>query len=217
MIMNFYESKPVSGGPPKQIVIFLHGVGSNGKDLVWMAQYFAQALPDATFISPDAPFHYDLAPPDFEGYQWFSLQERSFEKRLEGVQMIAPMVHDFMDATLKRFNLPAQKIALVGFSQGTMTSLYAGPRYKDKIAGVLGYSGALIWEEKLPKGVNVIPVHLIHGDKDEVVPFPAYDHGRKRLQKEGFPVSGSVSEGLGHSIDQEGILSGIQFLQEIFS
>ncbi|MGB4056730.1 MAG: phospholipase [Alphaproteobacteria bacterium] len=215
MIKNIYEHKPASGGAPKQMVILLHGVGSNGQDLISLAPYYARFLPDAVFISPDAPFPYDMAPPGYDAYQWFSLQDRSFANRLEGVKAASPLLHDFMDRQLERYGIPPSKLVLMGFSQGTMTGLYAGPRYKNKIAGILGYSGALIWEEELPKDINVIPVHLVHGDEDEVVPFAAYHHAKEKLEKSGFRVSGHVSHGLGHSIDDGGITSGAAFLQAV--
>ncbi len=215
MIENFYEYKPKSGGAPKQLVILLHGVGSNGRDLVSLAPYFAGAVPDAVFISPDAPYPYDQAPPGMDAYQWFPLYTRTFEGRLEGLKAVAPLVHEFMDAQLKRFNLTADKLALVGFSQGTMTSLYVGPRYKQKIAGILGYSGALIWEEEVPKDISRVPVHLIHGDADEVVEVAAYHTAREKLEKSGFTVSGEIERGLAHSINENGIENGSKFLQSV--
>jgi len=215
MIKNAYELQPKSG-KPQQIVILLHGVGSNGRDLISLAPYYRQALPDAVFISPDAPFAYDMAPPGYEAYQWFSLQERTTEKRLEGVQMVAPIVHAFIDEALKKYNLPASKLALVGFSQGTMTSLYVGPRYKEKIAGVLGYSGVLIWEENA-KPANIIPIHLVHGDMDDVVPVSAYHDAQKRLTESGFSVTGEIERGLPHSINENGIENGAQFLRQILT
>ena len=216
MIKNFYELKP-ENGEPEQMVILMHGVGSNGRDLISLAPYFQQALPQAVFISPDAPFPYDMAPPGYDAFQWFSLQERTYKKRLEGVQMVAPIVYQFIDEQLKRYGLPASKLALAGFSQGTMTALYAGPRYREKIAGVLGYSGALIWEEEIPDAIHKIPAHIIHGDADDVVPVAAYHDARERLEKAGFAVSGQVERGLSHSINESGIESGAEFLKSALS
>lgn len=216
MIKNFYELKPESGSP-EQMVILMHGVGSNGRDLISLAPYFQQVLPQAVFVSPDAPFPYDMAPPGYDAFQWFSLQERTYEKRLEGVQMVASIVHEFIDEQLKRYDLPALKLALAGFSQGTMTALYVGPRYKEKIAGVLGYSGALIWDEKIPETIHKIPAHIIHGDADEVVPVAAYHDAREKLEKAGFTVTGQVERGLSHSINESGIESGAKFLRSVLA
>jgi phospholipase/carboxylesterase len=214
-ITNFYEHKPPSSVKPQQMVIFLHGLGADGQDLISLAPVLAQELPDAIFISPDAPFRCDMAP---FGYQWFSLQEWTPESILRGVQTAAPILESFIAQQLKAHDIPASKLALVGFSQGTMMSLYVGPRYPEKIAGIVGYSGALVGAEELiaaPDKFHRPPVHLIHGMIDNVVPVTAYYHAREGLEKGGFPLSGHVSPALMHSIDQRGIDSGAEFLRRV--
>lgn len=210
-IKNVYEHKPRSGAAPKQIVLLLHGLGADGRDLLGLAPEFAEALPDAIFISPDAPFHCDMAP---MGYQWFSLQDWSLDSMLAGVKAAAPILRAFMDSLLKKYELPASKLALLGFSQGTMMSLYVGPRYPEAIAGVLGYSGALIGDAEPDFAkAHKIPVRLIHGMMDGVVPVMAYHHARQVLDKAGFPVSGETRAFLAHGIDPQGIESGKAFLK----
>ncbi len=215
-ITNFYEHHPASGAAPKQLVILLHGLGANGQDLISLAPMWAQDLPDAVFVSPDAPFPCDMAP---VGYQWFSLREWTTESILQGVQSAAPVLDGFITQTLEKYGLSADKLALVGFSQGTMMSLYVGPRYPEKIAGILGFSGALIGEDGLvqdPDEFHKPPVHLIHGEADQVVPVDAYHHARKNLETSGFEVSGYTTPGLPHGIDEAGIESGGAFLRNLF-
>jgi phospholipase/carboxylesterase len=212
--MKVYALGPVSGGEPKQLVVLLHGLGSNGKDLIGLAPFFAETLPDAVFISPDAPFRCDMAP---VGYQWFSLQDRSYENILEGVQSAAPILDDFIDHQLKTYGLLNKDLSLIGFSQGTMMSLYVGPRRGDQIAGIIGYSGALITEKGQPLSAHKKPpVLLIHGEEDDVVPIESYHSAKKVLESSGFEVSGHSTEGLYHSIDQAGIDSGKAFLEKIY-
>ena len=107
---------PASGGQPRSLVLLLHGVGADGNDLIGLAPYFAQALPDTAFVSPNAPYPCDMGP---FGYQWFSLQDRSPPAILAGVQATAPILNAFIDAELKRHNLADDRLALLGFSQGT--------------------------------------------------------------------------------------------------
>ena len=220
-ITNAYELGPASGGAPKQVVILLHGLGSNGQDLISLAPYYAKAAPDAIFISPDAPFACDMVPAGYpDSYQWFSLQSRDPEDMLAGVKNAAPIVMEFIDKALEKYGLGADKLALIGFSQGTMTSLYVAPRYSDKIAGVLGYSGALIGEEGIvqdPDEFHKPPVRLIHGEADDVVDVAAYHHATEVLGNAGFDISGHTTPNLTHSIDEAGIESGSDFLKEIFS
>lgn len=211
--LNTYVQKPASGGKPKQIIILLHGLGSNGQDLISLAPYWAKNLPDAVFVSPDAPFPCDMAP---IGYQWFSLQSRDPDDMLVGIKEAMPILDAYLDSQLKKYGLTDDKMALVGFSQGTMMSLYMAPRRKNSCAGVLGYSGALLGEEELAKALHIkVPIHLLHGEHDDVVPIGAYHHAKNALDSLGFKVSGETYFGLPHSINEEGIESGSAFLEEI--
>ena len=215
-ISNFYTYGP-DAGQAKQIVILLHGVGSNGQDLISLAPMLSQALPDVAFISPDAPFACDMVPPGYpNAYQWFSLQDRDPKVMLDGVKAAFPLVEAFIDTQLSVYGLSHDKLALLGFSQGTMTSLHVAPRLKSLIAGVLGYSGALL-QDTQTDAPHKMPIHLIHGEADDVVPVEARSAAVDVLQKGGFEVSGHTTPGLTHSIDEKGIQSGIEFLQRIFS
>ncbi len=213
--LKTYTHKPSSGGAPKQIVMLLHGLGANGMDLIGLARYWERALPDAVFVSPDAPFPCDMAP---VGYQWFSLQEWTPESIQRGVEEAAPILNDYIDQVLAHYNLGDDKLSMVGFSQGTMMSLYAGPRRAKKIAGILGYSGALVGGEGLSApGIQKPPVLLVHGEADSVVPFAAYQHAKETLSQSGFDVTGLSRPYLDHGIDDEGIEAGAAFFSKIYS
>lgn len=212
VIDNFYEHEPA--GKPKQMVMLLHGLGANGQDLLGLAPAFAPSLPDAVFISPDAPFHCDMAP---FGFQWFSLREWTTESILRGVQQATPTLNNFIKQQLDRYGLQPKDLALVGFSQGTMMSLYAGPRFEANIAGILGYSGALNWEDDVDYStLRKCPVCLIHGEMDMVVPVAAYHHARQALEKAGFAVTGHTVPFLPHGIDPKGMETGAAFLKSLF-
>ena len=116
---------PSAGGPPRQLVVLLHGVGADGQDLVGLAPMLARDLPHARFVAPDGPQPCDLAP---YGRQWFSLQDRRPASMLAGIARTAPLVDAFIDAELARQDLDDARLALVGFSQGAMMSLHLGPR-----------------------------------------------------------------------------------------
>lgn len=211
-ISNFYEHKSTS--PAKKLVIFLHGLGSNGQDLISLAPYFAQKLPDTLFVSPDAPFACDMMPPGTpNSFQWFSLQSRDPHEMLKGVETAAPILDSFITVQAEKNDIPFDKVALVGFSQGTMMSLHVAPRYPEPLAGVVGYSGAMVAK---PEG-NKMPIHLVHGEADDVVPVSAYNHARGALIGAGFKVSGHTTSGLAHSIDDAGIETGVEFLKDILS
>lgn len=212
-ITNAYERLPVTNEKPRQLVILLHGLGSNGQDLFSLTPMLARALPTAVFVSPDAPFPCDMAP---MGFQWFSLQDRDPDKIFKGIRIAAPILEEFISEQLEKYDVEAEKCALLGFSQGTMMSLYSGPRYEKPLAGVLGYSGALFWGDDINDAeLHRMPVHLIHGEADDVVPVDAFVHAKQSLEAFGFNVSGYTTPGLAHGIDEKGIESGIQFLTQI--
>jgi phospholipase/carboxylesterase len=207
--------KPVSGGKPRQLVVLLHGVGADGNDLIGLAPYWAPALPDAEFLSPDAPFPCDMAP---YGRQWFSLQDRSAAALLAGVRATAPILDAFLDDALASRGLDASKMALVGFSQGTMMSLYVGLRRAKALAGIVGYSGALIGAETLAQEIRSRPpVLLVHGDADQIVPPQAFPLAVEGLKAAGVTVEELICPGVGHSIDEAGLRRGGEFLRRVLS
>lgn len=218
-ITNFYTHQRSKAAAPKSIVLLLHGLGSNGRDLISLAPYWDKVLPDTLFVSPDAPFACDMVPPGYpDSFQWFSLQDRDPAKMTKGVLTAAPILEGFIDSLLSQHKLPASKLALAGFSQGTMMSLYTGAHYKEKLAGVLGYSGALVWPpDTKPEKLQKLPIHLIHGEADDVVPISAYHMARQKLEAAGFTISGHTTRGLPHSIDEAGIESGGEFLETVLS
>ena len=120
--MKTYAFGPAAGGEPEKIVLMLHGVGSNGKDLIGLAPYLARDLPNVLFLSPDAPHQYDMAP---FGRQWFSLRDYTQPAMLEGIRETEPLLNRYIDDILAEHDLDDLDLALLGFSQGTMMSLYA--------------------------------------------------------------------------------------------
>ena len=207
--------KPASGGKPRQLVVLLHGVGADGNDLIGLAPVLARVLPDAEFVSPNAPFPCDMAP---YGYQWFSVQDRIPEAVVAGVRAAAPMLDAFIDEELAKRGLEGSDAALVGFSQGTMMSLYVGFRRAQPVAGILGYSGRLIGSDTLAQEIRSRPpTLLVHGDADPVVPYSSLTAAETALKALGVPVETVTRRGLGHGIDEDGLKHGARFLKAAFA
>lgn len=206
------EQKAKSG-VTKQLVILLHGLGADGNDLFGLVPYFTDNLPDAHFISPNAPFPCDMAP---YGRQWFSLMVREETPILAGLRNAEPILNDFIDNKLKGLGLEDKDLAIIGFSQGTMLALHTALRRAKPIGGVLGYSGALVAPHLLKDEIKSHPpICLVHGEEDEVVPFDAFSQAISVLQKLGENVQGYSREGLGHGIDPAGMQIGRKFLGEV--
>jgi phospholipase/carboxylesterase len=206
---------PASGGKPRRLVIVLHGLGADGNDLIGLAPYWARLLPEAEFLSPNAPFPCDIAP---YGYQWFSSQDRSPEAVLGGVRAAAPILDAFIDEALEERGLDSRELALVGFSQGTMMSLFVGLRRAAPIAGIVGFSGRLLAPELLAGELRSRPpILLVHGTEDPLVPYGSLAAAESTLKAAGVPVETLTSVGIGHSIDDQGVRRGGQFLKNVLN
>ncbi|MFO0995756.1 MAG: alpha/beta fold hydrolase [Alphaproteobacteria bacterium] len=203
---------PANGAAPDSLVILLHGYGADGNDLIELAPHLAQALPGAFFVSPHAPFPCEMGP---FGRQWFSFQDRSLEAIMAGTRAAAPILESFVDELLGRFTLPESRLALIGFSQGTMMALHVAPRRAESCAGVVGFSGRLLDGAVLQSEVRARPpVLLIHGTDDELVPIDALEEASSGLSAAGLAVETHRRPGLGHGIDAEGLALATRFLQE---
>jgi phospholipase/carboxylesterase len=206
---------PAAGGAPRQLVVFLHGYGADGNDLIGLGREWGKLLPHAAFVSPDAPEPCGMAA---MGRQWFDLTFRDPNEMARGVARSGPVLGAFLDAELKRHNLPSSALALVGFSQGTMIALATGLGRTPPPAAIVGYSGALASLESLPKEPGAAPaILLVHGDMDEVIPLDAMLIAREQLAAAGLPVEWHIAPGIGHGIDAEGLRLGGAFLKQAFA
>jgi phospholipase/carboxylesterase len=206
-------------GSPRQLVVFLHGYGADGNDLIEIGRAWQQFLPQAAFVSPHAPEPCGQAP---SGRQWFPLTFRDPNERWTGVGKASPMLERFIDAELARHGLPPGALALVGFSQGTMMALHVGLRRAAAPAAIVGYSGMLVVPENInPESFAAEirarpPVLLVHGDRDDLIPPQALFHAAQGLAALEVPVEWHLSHGIGHGIDPEGLRHGGEFLARRF-
>ena len=214
-ILNVLRAAPASGGPARQLVVLCHGVGADAHDLIDLAAAWSRAMPDAQFIAPDAPEPYDGAP---FGRQWFSLADRTPAVLDAGARRAAPDLLATVAAELARLGLPAGAVALMGFSQGAMMVLHAGLRRRPPPAAILAYSGAMLDSLELDGEITGRPpVLLVHGRDDEVVPFARGPVAEAHLRRLGVPVQTLWRDGLGHGIDDVGLMEGALFLQHAFA
>jgi phospholipase/carboxylesterase len=205
---------PASRGAAKHLVVICHGIGADGHDLINLAPSWGQAVPDAVFAAPDAPFVHDSG----FGRQWWSVADRSPPVMEAGARRAALFLHHFIDDELARLGLPPDVYALVGFSQGAMMVLFAGLRRPVPPLAILAYSGALIAPSSLVcELANRAPVLLVHGEADDVVLAARSREAEAALAAAGVPVESTFVPGLGHGIDETGISVGALFLQRAFA
>jgi phospholipase/carboxylesterase len=207
--------EPRAGGAARHLVVFLHGYGADGNDLIEIGRAWQPLMPHAAFVSPHAPNPCGQAP---TGREWFALTFREPNERWLGCNAAASVLDQFLDAELARRNLPASALALVGFSQGTMMALHVGLRRKTAPVAIVGYSGMLVTppdgnpEAFAAEITSRPPVLLIHGDRDDLIPPQALFQATGGLAALGVPVEWHLSAGIGHGIDQEGLRHGGEFL-----
>jgi len=201
-------------GRAKSLVVFVHGYGANGADLLGLAEPLAPHLPDTVFVAPDAPEPCRGNP---FGFQWFPvpwLDGSSTEAAAEGLARSSVDLNAFLDARLAEEGLTDQAMALVGFSQGSMMSLHIAPRRASPVAGVVAFSGRLLEPERLAAETRVRPpVLLLHGDQDPVVPFEDMALAGDALVKAGFETYGHVMEDAGHGISPDGLSAALGLLK----
>ena len=207
-------------GTAKQLVVFIHGYGADGSDLIELGRLWQPLLPDSAFVSPHAPEPCAEAP---VGRQWFGLTRRDPNERWIGVQQAAPVLERFIDAELARVGVAQSALALVGFSQGTMMALHVGLRRATPPAAIVGYSGLLA----APNLTDVAamaheitsrpPVLLIHGDSDPLIPPQALPMSATALRALGLNVETHMSAGVGHGIGEDGLRLGAAFLARAFA
>ncbi len=214
-VLNAGRKGPLSG-QTRSIVVFLHGYGANGADLLGLADPLGEHLPDTLFVAPDAPENCAGAP---YGFQWFPipwLDGSSEEEAERGMQAAVEDINAFLDALMVDEDVLPEQVVLFGFSQGTMMSLHVAPRREDAVAGIVAFSGRLLSPETLKdEVVSRMPVLLVHGDQDDMVPPQSLPETAEALQEAGFKdVFAHVMKGTGHGIAPDGLSVALAFMRD---
>ena len=217
-VLNALRKEPVSGDT-RSVVVFVHGYGANGADLLGLADPLGEHLPDTLFVAPDAPEQIPGMP---IGFQWFPIpwiDGSSEEEARRGMEMAVEDFNAFLDALMVDEDVLPEQVVLFGFSQGTMMSLHVAPRREDPVAGIVAFSGRLLEPDLLPdETVSRMPILLVHGDADDVVPPQSLPEAAEALQAADFKeVYAHVMKGTGHGIAPDGLSVALAFMRDKLS
>ena len=207
------KRREAASGTTKSVVVFLHGYGADGADLLGLADPLSEHMPDTTFIAPDAP-EKCLGNP--MGYQWFPipwLDGSSEEDSMRGVDMATADINAFLDQVLEDEGIEPSQLIVFGFSQGTMMSLRVLPRRDEPIAGLVAFSGRMLEPDQFAENVvSKLPILLVHGDQDDMVPPGHFSESGEVLQAAGFETYGFIMKGTGHGIAMDGLSVALSFM-----
>ena len=194
----------------KYLIVFCHGYGADGKDLINIGNYWQRFLPDFYFTSPNAPNICSVNP---SGFEWFNLMNPDIKNVDLELESSVLQLTKFIDAKLKDLSLDYSKLFLVGFSQGTMMSLHYALTNPNKIAGVIGYSGKIYDPSILANNIKSRPpIFLMHGDDDNIVPLEDMMEAKNFLTKNKVDLKTKIFKGCGHSIPTQGLSLGLEFI-----
>ena len=192
------------------LIVFCHGYGADGKDLINIGNYWQRFLPDFYFTSPNAPNVCSVNP---SGFEWFNLMNPDIKNVDLELESSVLKLTKFIDAKLKDLSLDYSKLFLVGFSQGTMMSLHYALTNPNKIAGVIGYSGKIYDPSILENNIKSRPpIFLMHGDDDNIVPLEDMMEAKNFLTKNKVDLKTKIFKGCGHSIPTQGLSLGLEFI-----
>ena len=213
-VLNAGRRAPKSG-ETRSVVVFLHGYGADGADLLGLAEPLAPHMPNTVFYAPNAP---EVCATNPSGFQWFPIPwiDGSSEEAAE--QSMAQSVVDlnaYLDAAMEEEGLRPEEVILFGFSQGTMMSLHVAPRREDPVAAIVAFSGRLLQPESLEDEVkSKPPILLVHGDQDDLVPIQSMGEAGDKLTEQEFEVYAHVMEGTGHGIAPDGLNVALAFMRD---
>ncbi len=209
------KRRAAASGTTKSVVVFLHGYGADGADLLGLADPLAEHLPDTVFIAPDAP---EKCAGNPFGYQWFPipwLDGSSEEDAMRGAEMAEADINAFLDDVLEKEGITPSQLIVFGFSQGTMMALRVLPKRAEPVAGIVGFSGRMLEPDDFAAQIkSKPPVMLVHGDQDDMVPVQHFAESGRILEANGFETYGFIMKGTGHGIAMDGLSVALQFMRD---
>jgi phospholipase/carboxylesterase len=210
--LNFFEIVP---DEVNNLMLLLHGYGSNANDLLSIGINIKELLPNTAFLFVNAPTPCEN---HVEGCnQWFSLKTMNLFTILKEIKRSHILLNHLIIEQIKRFNISPNNLIIGGFSQGAMMSLYTGLRQEQQPLGLISFSGMLPDTlETLKKDIrNRTNVCLIHGDLDNVVPYNSMSTAEEIFMALDVPCSSFTIENMRHEINEDALKSAKNFICDL--
>ncbi|MDR1477025.1 MAG: dienelactone hydrolase family protein, partial [Rickettsiales bacterium] len=155
------------------------------------------------------------------GLQWFSLEQfRPWEEAIMHDDTAAredDEVFAYIEKSIKEIaelcGMAPENTILLGFSQGAVIASGYAHYSGRKAMGVIALSGLAAFCAKRMK--RKTPILVMHGTKDEVVPFTLYEKVKASLTAAEVPAEFAPIQGLGHAINKEEIAKGAVFIKKL--
>lgn len=183
----------------KKIILFLHGYGSNGSDLITLKDYINHDPNKTEFISPNAPEPCEF---NYFGYQWFPLRDRTPLEIESGLKTGFGYLNSIIEKICIDYSVQSSDISLVGFSQGSMLSTYYGLTSGRDFYNIISLSGSLpkIILDKLEIKNTSTTFEIFHGKQDDVVDYHQAIETNEFLRGLNFKSKLVLDENCSHSI-----------------
>jgi len=185
------------------LVIVLHGRGADANDLADLAPYLG---PNYRFVFPNAPKPFEPMPGYSFGFTWFDGWPAERNSLIESRTLLLT----FLDEMIAKYPTPRGKVILCGFSQGGLMSIDVGFRTSVELAGIVVMSGA-VFEDDLPPFRRDLPVMIVHGTADDVIPLLAAHRTRRVLEDHGVDVDHHEFP-MGHQVSEESMAVVADFM-----
>lgn len=203
---------PASGKKPDSIVVLFHGYGDMGENFLFLGVFLGQLLPDTLFVAPDGPIDCKTIP---SGKQWLSASKNNRTQLLKEIKNLTPYLNRYLDDLLKTYDIPPEKMAFLGFSQGARIALHVGLR-RPKCAGIVAMSGSYL-DDPTAKNLSQPPILITHGMEDKKAPVFLARESYKRFNELKMPVTLILLPGIDHDVDPQGLATAGEFLKDCLS
>ena len=177
-VLNVPSRKPDE--VPLPLIVCMHGRGADANDLAEVAPMIDEGY---RWVFPNAPKPFEAYPGMTLGFTWFD----GWPAERSSIVDSRNLLLRFIDEILARYPTPKGKVIVSGFSQGGLMAIDVGFRTTANVAGIVVMSGA-VYEEDLPPFNPQIPVLLVHGTQDDMIPVLVAHRARRVLEQHGVTV-----------------------------